>query len=703
MNIVMALTMDSSVSAAGRLTKRNKEALESLGIQTVRDLVFHFPFRHEDFTQTVPIAKAKIGQQVTIVAKVTDIRQRRSFRKRLAMAEAKLVDSSGQLTAVWFNQPYLAQVLPTGLTCRFAGKVTKTKLGLRLVNPLYQAGAEADSPHAVPLVPIYSLPAGLSQYVMRRLMHACRPVMEKAEDHLPANLIKEHKLMPLSRALVNIHFPEKKDELRQARRRLAFDEMLRLQLTVGRLRRERQARAAPAVAFDEASTKSFVEGLPFKLTDDQRRAAWEILQDMGRPQPMHRLLDGDVGAGKTVVAAIAMINAARAGFQSALMAPTEILAKQHFETLKKMFREQGIPLALWTNSYKRSAAKGRETAAEGKKAADLLGQEIAGGRIQAVIGTHALKEDGLSFDRLALAIIDEQHRFGVNARQALARKSGLAGVEPHLLSMTATPIPRSLALTVYGDLELSLLREKPAQRKPVITKLVPPSGRTAAFDFIRQEIKAGRQTFVVCPLIEESDSYGATSVNQAFSQLQATDLHGVPMAILHGKLSAEEKESVMADFLAKRTMVLVSTSVVEVGVDVPNASVICIEGAERFGLAQLHQFRGRVGRGAAQSYCYLFPGTLADEPLERLRALVRTGDGFELAEQDMRMRGAGDLLGKAQSGHQGLNVASLTDLTLVKLTRQVADRLLDQDGTLQSWPGLALLVKEIASQDVHLE
>jgi ATP-dependent DNA helicase RecG len=700
-----AVTLDSPVAGLGRLTKRHKEALATLRIETVRDLIFHFPFRHEDFSATVPIAEAPVGQTVTINAKVTGLRQRKSFRRRLAMAEASLEDEfGGKITAVWFNQPYIANMLPVGTTCRFAGKVSQTKLGRRLVNPMYQPPGKADSAAYVsPLIPVYSTPAGLTQLMLRRLIDAAKPAIEQVEEHLPAELVSAEGLMPLAEALQHVHFPPDQGSLRAARKRLAFDEMLRLQLAVGQLRRERQSLAAPAVQFDEAGTKTFVGRLPFQLTDDQRRAGWEILQDMQRPHPMNRLLDGDVGTGKTVVAALAMINAARAGYQSALMAPTEILAKQHFETLKKLFAAEGVTLALWTNSYKRSAADGAELAAAGKKETELLGEEIAAGRIQAVIGTHALVMDSLRFDKLALAIVDEQHRFGVNTRQKLVQKSGLPDQQPHLLSMTATPIPRSLALTVYGDLELSLLREKPANRQPIKTKLVAPTQRNQAFAQIREQIAAGRQAFVVCPLIGESDKSETTSVDEAFAQLSQIELHGIPLAKLHGKLSADEKEQVMADFLEQKTKVLVSTSVVEVGVDVPNATVMAIEGAERFGLAQLHQFRGRVGRGEHRSFCFLLPGTTSPESLARLKALEETNDGFELAEKDLRLRGAGQLLGKAQSGHSGLNLANLADLPLVKRTRSAADRLLDQDDSLKRWPALRQLVTRLTEEPVHLE
>jgi len=696
------MDLASPISKFGRLTKRNLAALQSMGIESVRDLIFYFPSRHEDFTKTVSIAAAPIGEHVTVVARVVKVRVRRSFRRRISMTEAVLEDESGQVTALWFNQPYLVDLLSAGRSYRFAGKLTETKLGRRLINPLYESADKEVSAYAAPLVPVYPLSAGISQHTVRRLVLSCREAIDRLNDHLPEKLLKEYRLAPLRQALVGIHFPRTAPELTDAKRRLGFDELFRLQLFIGRQRRDHRGHRAAVIPFDAKAVRSFVSGLPFILTSDQRLAAFEILRDMGKDTPMHRLLDGDVGSGKTAVAAIAMSAAVRAGFQCALMAPTEILARQHFETIRGFFAAGGPAIALWTNSFKRSASGGSVIEAKTKTQAGHLRDDIAAGRTGIVIGTHALIEETLSFAALALAVIDEQHRFGVRIRQMLCQKSGLPGIEPHLLSMTATPIPRSLALTVYGDLDLSLLRQKPRDRKPVTTRIVPPRGRTAAYDFIRQEIAAGRQVFIVCPLIDPSDSLGAVSVMEEYERLRRGEFAGIPMAALHGKMASEEKERVMRDFLDRRTMILVSTSVVEVGVDVPNASVMCIEGAERFGLSQLHQFRGRVGRSERQSYCLLFPNSLSPATAERLKVIVSTNDGFILAEKDLVLRGPGDLLGKVQSGFPPFRVASLGDAVLIKEARQAAEAVLTADPELDRHPLLREYLEAVRG-GVHLE
>ncbi len=696
------MELTTPIIETARLGHRQKAALQDLGLATVGDLLRYYPFRHEDFTQTVAIGEAPVGEHLTILARLAKIRVRRSFRRRISMTEAVIEDDTGSLGALWFNQPYLAQTLVPGESYRFAGKLTETKLGRRLINPLFESAAKDVSAYAAPLVPVYPLTSGISQHTLRRLVLSCRDAISWFVDDLPAELLAAHRLAPIQEALIGIHFPRTAAELAAARRRLAFDELFRLQLLVGQQRRGRGGRRAGSVPFDAAAVRRFVAKFPFTLTADQRRAAFEILRDMEKGSPMQRLLDGDVGSGKTAVAAIAMEAAARSGHQAALMAPTEILAKQHFETLKRLFADSGLTLALWTNSYKLSC-RGSETIEAGAKSeAKGLNDDIAAGRVAVIVGTHALIEESVSFASLILAVIDEQHRFGVRARQLLCQKSGRAGLEPHLLSMTATPIPRSLALTVYGDLDLSLLREKPKDRLPVITRVVGARGRPAAYQFIRQEIAAGRQAFIVCPLIDPSDALGAVSVTEECRRLRSAELAGIAIGALHGQLSADEKERIMDDFLERRIMFLVSTSVVEVGVDVPNATVMCIEGAERFGLAQLHQFRGRVGRGRHRSYCLLFPGAAGPEALARLKVVAENSDGFVLAEKDLQLRGPGDLLGRAQSGLASFRLASLADTALIKETKEAAAGLLADDPGLRRHPGLRRQLAAAADQ-VHLE
>ncbi len=689
------------LAEAGGLNKRQIATLKTLGVQTLKDLILYFPSRHEDFSRVVGIGRAPLGGSVALCARIDSLKVKRGFHRRISFTEAVISDATGRVTAVWFNQPYLGKTLTVGGRYRFAGKVTRTKLGLRLINPLHEP-VEAASAYSSPFLPVYPLAAGISQPALRRLVYRFRGLIPEVVDPLPAGLLRSCGLEPLAKALNGIHFPGTAPELAAARRRLAFDELLSIQLYVVKMRAARGRRRAPVVPFDESATRDLVASLPYKLTVDQKKAAWEILQDIQKPVPMYRLLDGDVGSGKTVVAGLAALNVARAGFQSALMAPTEILAHQHYENLRRLLGPYGLSVALWTNAYKRSSGPDGEIVGGRKRERDGIAQSIASGDTALVIGTHALIEDGLKFGCLALAVVDEQHRFGVKARQALRRKSGLARVEPHLLSMTATPIPRSLAMTVYGDLDISLIKEKPKGRKPVATKVVLPAERGRAFEAVRSEVAAGRQAFVICPLVDPSDAYGSVSVAEEIERLRQGELSGIPLAMLHGRLDAAEKEKVMADFLERRAMVLVSTSVVEVGVDVPNATVICIEGAERFGLAQLHQFRGRVGRGEVDSRCFLLPSSAAPEALERLRAVAEAADGFALAEKDLAMRGPGDLLGTAQSGVPPLRLASLLDSGLIKLARQTAETLLADDPELRSRPELRQLMP-IPEEQVHLE
>ncbi|HTK04789.1 MAG TPA: ATP-dependent DNA helicase RecG, partial [Candidatus Eisenbacteria bacterium] len=605
------------------------------------------------------------------------------------------------MVAIWFNQPYLANSLKEGEEYRFAGKAVKTKFGLRLANPLYEPLGGGRG-LVRPLMPVYSLPAGVSQFVMRKLVAACKGAIEGVIDPLPQALRKTNDLVGKVEAVRGAHFPETLEQRDAARRRLAFDEVLALQLAIGRTKRLRRSKKAVPVPFDEEGTKAFVRSLPFTLTDDQRKAAWAALKDMAGDTPMHRLLDGDVGSGKTAVAAIAMVNAARAGLQSALMAPTEILARQHFETFKRFFAGQGLTIALWTNAYRRSATGGKEIDCATKKDAENLRNAIAAGEADAIIGTHALVEEKLRFSSLAFAAIDEQHRFGVRTRQLLCTKSGMPGSEPHLLSMTATPIPRSLALTAFGDLDLSILREKPKGRQDIATRVLGPRIKHEAYARIRDEVAAGRQAFVICPLIDPSDALGIESVTEAFKRLKKEEFPDATMGMLHGKLTSDEKESVMRDFAEGTTSILVSTSVVEVGVDVPNATVMCIEGAERFGLSQLHQFRGRVGRGEHRSSCFLLPSFSSPATDERLSAMTTHADGFTLAEKDLALRGPGDMLGVAQSGHPALRMASLADLDLIAAARDAATSLLDADPELVRHKELrAYLAEEI--EDAHLE
>lgn len=695
------MELKTPISAVKVIMKRHLAPLEDLGVKTVRDLVFYFPFRYDDFTKTVSLKDVVVGEQITLAAKVEKFAQKRSWQRKIAMSEAVVTDGTGKLTVLWFHLPFIAKKIAVGATYRFSGKVTQTKYGQRLVNPLFEETADRDASFTAPIMPVYPLVQGISQHALRRLIRLVEPLMKSVLDPLSPAILKRYELLPLNQAVRWAHGPETQAQVASARRRIGFDEMLRLQLSVGRMKAMRQAKSAPAIPFDQAVVKKFVDGLPFVLTDDQRRAAMEVLRDMERGLPMHRLLDGDVGSGKTAVAAVAARNAAAAGYQTAIMAPTEILASQHFATLSKLFKKENLTIALWTNGYKRACKKGKVTICGPKSEVVALGQEIADGKVAIVVGTHALIEDAISFDKLALAVVDEQHRFGVRTRAALMEKSGMPGMEPHLLSMTATPIPRTLALTAYGDLDLSLLREKPKGRQPIATKVVTKKERIKTYAFIREQIAAGRQVFIVCPCIEESDFLGVASVTEEHAKLTKGEMKGIKLAMLHGKMTAKEKEAVMAEFVAGKTKALVSTSVIEVGVDIPNATVMCVEGAERFGLAQLHQFRGRIGRGAHASHCFLFPSDAANPMNARLRAMETIDDGFTLAEKDLELRGAGEILGTAQSGLPELRMASFGDAKLIADAREAAAELL-ASGELEKNPVLReMLIDSI--EKAHLE
>ena len=543
-------------------------------------------------------------------------------------------------------------------------------------------------------------------------------------DWLPEEIRNSVKLLNLGEAISKIHFPKNQKDIEEAKKRLAFDELFLTQMQSQMIRRDAKSCVSTAVPFLEKETKKFVGSLPFKLTDAQRKAAWEILRDMEKDKPMARLLEGDVGSGKTVVACIAMLNAALNGGQAVLMAPTEILAKQHFESVSRLFGGLPVGIGLFSRSvksltnakninkdeklsfgYPKLSFNGDSGENISKK---KMVEVIKNGEVNVVIGTHALIQEDVEFKNLVLAIIDEQHRFGVGQRKMLIEKSGRkdkklsSGVVPHLLSMTATPIPRSLALALYGDLDISIINEMPEGRKKILTQVVPEIKRDKAYEFIRGQIKAGRQVFVICPLIDFSDKLGVKSVKDEFEKLDKKVFKDLKIGMLHGRLKPKEKDEIMRDFLDNKIKILVSTSVVEVGVDVPNAAIMMIEGADRFGLAQLHQFRGRVGRGEHQSYCFLFSDNDSERTLSRLQALVDNNDGFALAKMDLKFRGPGEVYGTIQKGFPELKIASLFDYELMKLAKEEAEKLIKKDASLDSWGELKEKMEE-GEKLVHLE
>ncbi len=658
------ISLETKVSQLNKVGLTTSSKLKRLGIETVYDLIFYYPFRYEDFSKITKINNLQIDSLATVIGKVELIASRRSFRKKKVLIEAVVTDDTGSIKVIWFNQPWIAKNLKPGDEVSLSGKVAGDLINVYFNSPEYEKVSTSFT-HTARIVPIYPLTYGLSQKQLRFLIKSVIGLSGKVDDYLPEPIIKKQSLISLPRAIKNIHFPENKNDIDKARERLAFDELFLIQLWSKILKRQLNQLQSYKINFFEKETKALVANLPFKLTDDQRKAAWEIIIDMKNGLPMNRLVEGDVGSGKTIVAAIAAYNIALNKKQSAYLAPTEILARQHFETFYNLLG-QSLKIGLLTRSQ-------RIINGDNISKKEFLA-ECKDGAIDIVIGTHALIQKNVSFDKLALVVVDEQHRFGVSQREAIGQKNHKI---PHFLSLTATPIPRSLALTIYGDLDLSIIRQSPEGRKKIITKVVPPEKRTAAYDFINHQIKDGRQVFVVCPLIDPSDKLGAKSVTEEFAKLDQQVFPDLPIGLLHGKMKPIEKEQAMSDFVGGKTKILVSTSVIEVGVDVKNATVMMIEGADRFGLAQLHQFRGRVGRNNYQSYCFLFSDNNDPKTMARLNIMSICSDGFELAKKDLKYRGAGQIYGYEQSGFSDLKIATLDDLVLAKSASLAAEEFIN--------------------------
>lgn len=664
-------SLDDPVTAISGVSDVYRSRLERLGVRTIRDLLLFFPWKYEDFSKVTPIGSVTPGTKTTVQGRIIGIGVRPVRFRRMTLTEATLSDDSGRLRLLWFNQPWVARQLHVDDEVFVAGEV-QFDGGLVIKNPEYEQ-VSSDPHHAARLVPIYHETEKLTSRWLRPKVQTILPLATQLEEFLPAEILTRRKLPERSVAVRQVHFPDSPPALEVAKHRLAFEEMFLLEVGAQQAKRARKAHKAHRIPFDEVTARGFVKVLPFQLTNAQRVAAWQILKDMGQLHPMNRLLEGDVGSGKTVVAAMAMHHVAQAGYQSVLLAPTELLARQHAEVVDSVLRPFGMAVGLLLGSTPASARR------------PMLAT-LADGALPVVVGTHALIQEDVKFNRLALVVVDEQHRFGVGQRQAFHQQTEQW---PHFLSMTATPIPRTLGLTLFGDLEISILDQMPPGRRPVITRLYPPGGRDHAYAFIHEQVAAGRQVFVICPLIQESDKLGVRSATAEAEKLQRDVFPDLAsrIALLHGRLKAGEKEAIMSRFQQGQVAILVSTSVVEVGIDIPNATVMMIEGAERFGLAQLHQFRGRVGRGAHESYCLLF--TDADDPvtLERLNALVAHQSGFDLAEIDLRLRGMGDLHGYRQHG-KDFRMANLLDSILINDAQSEAVRLLDRDSSLSREPAL---------------
>lgn len=650
-----------------------RERLGGLGLTTVEELLYFFPRKYEDFSQIIPISQLKPGK-VTVKGTLESV-VGRYIRRRLHITEAVIADGTAKVRAVWFNQPYRATQMTKGQDYFLSGTFDFQRNRYVLSNPATEL-ASSIGVSTARIVPIYRESAGLKSQQIRKVMREVLPLMSVVPETLPSELCKKYGLLPLGDALANTHFPETSELLAQAKLRIAFEELLWLMTASYLNKLENTKLRSWPIVFKKIHAQEFINALPFTLTGAQKRAAWEVLQDLERPQPMNRLVQGDVGSGKTVVGAMATLMAARAGLQTAFMAPTEILATQHAIGLANLLEPLGVNLALLVGSVKASAKK-------------ELKEKLKTGEVDVVIGTHALLQGDSDFAKLGLVIVDEQHRFGVRQRQELLTKSSHM---PHMLSMTATPIPRSLQLTVYGELDVSVIDELPKGRQPIITKVVSPNARHEVYADIDDQIKQGRQAYVVCPVISLGVNAELKSVQEEHDRLNKSVFKHRRLGLLHGQLKAGEKEKVMQAFKKGELDILLSTTVIEVGVDVPNATVMLIEGADRFGLAQLHQLRGRVGRGAAQSYCYLIP--VSATVSRRLRELEQSNDGFYLAEVDLELRGPGEIYGKAQSGKLDLSFVNLADTKLVHAAQKAAKWLVDNKVDLLQYKKLAIKVAQ---------
>jgi ATP-dependent DNA helicase RecG len=651
--------------------------LERLGISSVESLLAHYPRRYDDYSKLTDIARLSPGQ-VSVRARIKQV-SGRYLRRGLHLTEAVASDDSGSVRLIWFNQPYRATAIKPNTDYYISGVFELGRGRLSINNPSMELVSDFPLSTAR-IVPVYPETKGLKSNQIRRLIRDNLPDSKNWEETLPGWLITEMELLPLGEAVKNMHFPADASTLEAARRRLGFEEVFGLSLASLINRSEVDKQKAIAIPFSEKLAKDFVGHLPFKLTDAQRRVVWQIYQDMAGTSPMNRLIEGDVGSGKTVVATMAALMALEQGFQAVIMAPTELLARQHAETIYKMLKplefQDRVGLLVGGLSAKQKT---------------LMHHQVASGKVGLLIGTHAVIEDKVSLDNLGLVVVDEQHRFGVDQRRKLQAK---AGHPVHLLSMSATPIPRSLALTLYGEMDISVLDSKPAGRLPIITKITSPNSRAQLYQEIQVELDRGRQMFVVAPLIDDSEIQpDSRSVTKVYKDMQIA-FPNKRVGLMHGRLAADDKNSVMESFVNHDLDILVSTTVIEVGVDVPNATIMLIEDADRFGLAQVHQLRGRVGRGQHQGYCYLMPADSGPKS-KRLVALASSSDGFALAELDLKLRGPGAIYGQAQHGALDLRVARLDDKQLIMQARAAAERFIKSQESLLNYPRLNTKVQKL--------
>jgi len=724
------MELNTTIEKQFRLSDHQKKALKKIGLKTIGDLLFYFPLRHSDTTDLKNIKDLKAGDKPIIYAKVKSIHTAKAYIKKIPMTEAVLEDVTGTIKAIWFSQPYIAKMLPVGSSAKFQGTINERGKQIYLANPEYKnldkiPLATSDSLFNKKIVesfvfPIYPESKGItSKWFHHTLQKVFKTdLLDKLEETIPNEILKKYHLPTLKTALIWIHSPKKKSDAQSARKRFAFEEIFFIQISRTKQKKEYQSYPSFQIKKTKTDMNKFISRFPFKPTNSQSNSIQQILDDFAKDHAMSRLLEGDVGSGKTAVAASAVYaitttspkNFPSARLQTAYMVPTEILAKQHFESFIQYFSHLNINIGLITSSGCRKFPSKVDPTGWTKISRAQLLKWVANGEIPILIGTHSLISKSVIFKNLAFVIIDEQHRFGLSQRQTLVQKTmdpTNKNILPHLLSMTATPIPRTLALTIYGDLDLTLLDEMPHGRKPIITEIVLHNKREETYKKIEVELKKGRQVYVICPRIDEPDPDKATalrvkSVKAEAEYLKKNIFKNYEIGILHGKMKPSEKEDTMEDFISGEINILVATSVIEVGVNVPNATVIILEGAERFGLAQLHQLRGRVIRSNHQAYCYIFSETKTKKTFERLKALQTAKNSFELAEFDLTLRGAGELTGKKQWGISDLGMEAIKNIKMVEASRSESQKIIESDPDLQKHPLIKQKISQIEKL-THLE
>jgi len=709
-----------------RLQESQKVALKKLGIKTIEDILYHFPTSYGDTSEKRNIGSLLVGDKAVIFGQISKLKTSKGFKSKIPMSEAWIEDESGKIKAVWFHQPYIAKMIHEGASVRADGKVSERKGELYLSNPKIETVTKlpigvgdslfGEDGEAHSLYPVYPESRGITSnwfyHTIQKIFNS--GILNNLEDSIPEYILNKYSLPRLMTALVWIHAPQKKDHALSARKRFAFEEVFLIQLEKKRDRKIWEKNPAYVIEKNKSDIDKFVSTFPFAPTNAQNKAIDQIISDFKKGHAMARLLEGDVGSGKTAVAATTSYSIVTSrpkgqtfgNLQVAYMAPTEILAKQHFESFIQYFTHLGISIGLITGKECRKFPSKVNPKSWTQISRNQLLKWVANGEIPILIGTHSLVQKSVKFKHLAYVVIDEQHRFGINQRYALAR--GKEGMNPHLLSMTATPIPRTLALTVYGDLDLTLLDEMPVGRLPIITEIVLPGERNLTYEKIKRALAEGRQAYVICPRIDVPDpakemAIIAKSVKEEAERLKRDIFKNYEIGILHSKMLPAAKEKIMNEFKAGKIHILVATSVVEVGVNVPNATIIIIEGAERFGLAQLHQLRGRVIRSNHQAYCYVFAETKTDKTLQRLKAFKNSSNGFELAEFDLKLRGAGELSGNKQWGISDIGMEAIKNLKMVEAARSEAEQLINQDESLSKFPLINKKLSKRKKEEIHFE